>query len=258
MARRSIIEVIFKLATEVPWWLSVAMGGAFYYTFMYYVPAKTSENMQSALTPMFEVMAYGFLGICLAGTATSLFRGLRNRRLFKQQTSIRSIRELSWLEFELFVLEAYRRQGYTARATDQGADGGVDVVLSKDGWTTLVQCKQWKTQRVGVKPVRELAGVVAADNAHAGVLASSGSFTKDARRFATSANLELVDGKQLEKLIKPVRSEYDGAMPLQQNASSCPKCGSALVRRTARKGRHVGEVFLGCASFPKCRYIKGL
>ncbi len=34
----------------------------------------------------------------------------------------------------------------------------------------------------------------------------------------------------------------------------CPRCGSALVLRTASKGEHAGERFWGCSSFPKCRY----
>lgn len=36
----------------------------------------------------------------------------------------------------------------------------------------------------------------------------------------------------------------------------CPKCGSGLVERTAKKGRNVGSKFLGCRSYPKCRFTK--
>ncbi len=36
----------------------------------------------------------------------------------------------------------------------------------------------------------------------------------------------------------------------------CPKCGSNLVERIARNGPNAGQKFLGCASFPKCRYTK--
>lgn len=34
----------------------------------------------------------------------------------------------------------------------------------------------------------------------------------------------------------------------------CPKCGSELVERIARKGPNAGSTFLGCSNFPKCRY----
>lgn len=38
----------------------------------------------------------------------------------------------------------------------------------------------------------------------------------------------------------------------------CPKCGSQLVLRTAKKGNNAGNQFYGCSNFPKCRYIQGV
>lgn len=35
---------------------------------------------------------------------------------------------------------------------------------------------------------------------------------------------------------------------------TCPRCGAALVLRTARKGANAGNQFWGCSSYPKCRY----
>ena len=36
----------------------------------------------------------------------------------------------------------------------------------------------------------------------------------------------------------------------------CPKCGSNLVERTAKKGPNAGSKFLGCENFPRCRFTK--
>ncbi len=36
----------------------------------------------------------------------------------------------------------------------------------------------------------------------------------------------------------------------------CPKCGSMLVERTAKKGRTAGSTFLGCEKYPRCRFAK--
>lgn len=38
----------------------------------------------------------------------------------------------------------------------------------------------------------------------------------------------------------------------------CPRCGSKLVLRTAKKGDNAGNQFYGCSSFPKCRYVKNI
>lgn len=44
----------------------------------------------------------------------------------------------------------------------------------------------------------------------------------------------------------------------EQQGLICPRCGSALVLRTAKKGAIAGNQFYGCSNFPKCRYIQNL
>lgn len=41
-----------------------------------------------------------------------------------------------------------------------------------------------------------------------------------------------------------------------QGIGPCPKCGSRLVLRTARRGANAGGQFWGCSSFPRCRYVQ--
>lgn len=38
----------------------------------------------------------------------------------------------------------------------------------------------------------------------------------------------------------------------------CPKCGSDMVLRTAKKGENIGTKFWGCSTYPKCRAIVDL
>jgi predicted RNA-binding Zn-ribbon protein involved in translation (DUF1610 family) len=40
-----------------------------------------------------------------------------------------------------------------------------------------------------------------------------------------------------------------------KSTTTCPKCGSALVVRTAKSGINAGSQFYGCSKFPRCRYI---
>ena len=41
----------------------------------------------------------------------------------------------------------------------------------------------------------------------------------------------------------------------QSIATACPKCGSEMVLREAKKGKNAGNQFLGCINFPQCRAI---
>jgi restriction system protein len=47
----------------------------------------------------------------------------------------------------MLLCEAFRRQGYTVKENSAGGpDGGIDLVLTKDNETTLVQCKNFAMQ----------------------------------------------------------------------------------------------------------------
>jgi len=41
---------------------------------------------------------------------------------------------------------------------------------------------------------------------------------------------------------------------IDKKSKQCPKCGSELVLRTAKKGANAGNQFYGCSNYPKCRY----
>ena len=41
-------------------------------------------------------------------------------------------------------------------------------------------------------------------------------------------------------------------------SATCPRCGGELVRRISTKGENKGAAFLGCSTFPKCRYMQDL
>ena len=40
-----------------------------------------------------------------------------------------------------------------------------------------------------------------------------------------------------------------------ENEKICPRCGSPMVFRTAKRGAHSGNQFWGCSNFPKCRFM---
>ncbi|WP_281011206.1 topoisomerase DNA-binding C4 zinc finger domain-containing protein [Borborobacter arsenicus] len=40
--------------------------------------------------------------------------------------------------------------------------------------------------------------------------------------------------------------------PAQPHAVTCPRCGSRMVRRTARRGSRAGRPFWGCSRYPSC------
>jgi restriction system protein len=140
----------------------------------------------------------------------------------------------------------------------QGPDGGVDLGLTKNGQRYLVQCKHWRKRQVGVTVVRELNGFVSAQGAHGGFVVTGGEFSREAREFADSCGIKLIDGPALEDLIgdMPRRNSADsGVVAAAPSAPGCPRCGLSMVERKAKQGKFVGKPFWGCQQYPKCSGI---
>lgn len=250
MARkRSFIDGLITL----PWWFSLLLAGVAYVGLKYYLPSIEFKSLTyKGMGLAFSNMA-GFIAFIFIFTAAlSAYHAWRKRELFDRQTSVKSIKELSWKDFEYLVSEAYRRKGYSVvENAGSGADGGIDLVLSKNGEKTLVQCKNWKSRSVGVTTIRELYGVVMAEGASEGIVVCSGHFTSDAIEFAAGKPLTLIGGSELSQLVGGLQKTQLIKPEISQ--TECPVCRNSMVLRTARKGKNSGRRFWGCSRFPKCR-----
>lgn len=278
MARRkqNLAEDLIEITSKLPWWVGVIFAIAAY---LWLHGVATSEVMataqpgqmgQLATQTLFKTLAlfgqYLLPFIFLVGAAMSAFGRYKRRALHEQVAASPdrgALNDMSWQQFEALVGEAFRRKGYAVSETGGGgADGGIDLTLKKEGETFLVQCKQWKAQKVGVTTVRELYGVMAAEGATGGFVVSSGVFTDEARAFAVGRNIELMDGKALHALIRGVSvpAKAAAASPAARPAGSptCPVCQSAMVRRTAKRGANAGNEFWGCSQYPGCKGIRAI
>lgn len=256
MARRN--DSIFDVLAKYPWWANIILAIVVYILLKYLIPTMTFQNIFfNAFTKLAPSLAPVFTGILLFVAALSAFNAWRKGQLFNNQKDILTIRKLNWDKFEELVGEAYRRKGYNVTETGGGgADNGVDLVIKRGGEKLLVQCKHWKMDKVGVKVVRELYGVVTAEGATGGIVVSSGTFTQEAMDFAKGKPLELIEGSGLLKLIKDVQSSPRQFNIKRSNENVCPLCGTEMVLRTAKKGQNAGEKFWGCSAYPKCRATK--
>ena len=169
------------LIALLPWWAGVAIA-AIGYVVLHRMAAPVQVTAiqpgqagnlitQTVFTSFASIGQYLVPLVGLVGAAMSLVRRKQRTTLVAdviQAQSASALDGMSWREFEMLVGESYRLQGYRVAETCCGADGGIDLALTKGSEQFLVQCKQWKAYKVGVDVVRELYGVMAAKGATGG------------------------------------------------------------------------------------------
>lgn len=252
----------------VPWWVGVVLAAVSYLllhqvaTMVNVYPSNGKGSGEFVGRQLFITFAmflqYILPVIFLSGAAASAIKKRKRVGLHVRiaEAGIRkSLEEMSWREFEQLVGEYFRRKGFSVTETGGGgADGGVDLEITRGKDSYLVQCKQWKARQVGVAPIRELYGVMVASGAVGGYVVTSGVFTSEANRFAEGREIELIAGDQLAQLIQEqMPSVAKSAVAPAPQAPLCPKCAEHMVLRTARKGSNIGSDFWGCSRFPDCR-----
>jgi restriction system protein len=273
MARRrrtSPAEDFIDLVALLPWWGGVVLAIVSYVLLSGLAsrPLPVSGR-PDVLAPMIKGLAtagqYLLPLICLFGAAASAWRRHDRKALHAgvaANPSADALNGRSWAQFERLVGESFRQQGYAVVETGSGgADGGIDLVLSKAGEKFLVQCKQWRAYKVSVQVVRELYGVMAAGGAAGGFVVTSGTFTDDARQFANGRNIQLIDGSALHAMIRGAAPAPAPASAVQEpsaEAPACPVCARPMVARTAKRGANAGRPFWGCTEYPGCRGTRSM
>jgi restriction system protein len=217
MARRSgsIFEDLADITSKFPWWVGVSLALVSFFFLQWYagtaLPSVTGTGGQyeNVLPGMLRSLAFFGQFVVpaafLLGSLTSVILNYKRAKLYDKISRIAArnpLNDLSRRDFEFLVGEYFRRRQFTVEETKTGADGGVDLIAKKGDEKHLVRCKHWHADKVGVKVVRELLGVMVDAGATDGIVVTSGEFTQDASVFARANNIRLMDGRELHNNMK--------------------------------------------------------
>lgn len=265
--RQSELEDWIHIFAKLPWFVCLALTVPAYYLFAWLSnwPVPVVDEGLTDLGPVLwaniarvagQILQYLLPLMLLCAAILSVASRQQCHKLLREAESISgrgTVLDISWREFEQLMHAWFERQGYKVESTAAGADGGVDLVARKGREVFLIQCKQWRAHKIGVSVLRELYGVMVARGAAGGFVVGVGEFTSDALKFAEGRNIELIDARSVigEAGYRVRRNSQPDAQ--KRGEPECPRCGSRMVRRTARRGTNAGREFYGCSKYPGCR-----
>ncbi len=215
--RKNLIEDIVELTTQLPWWAGVVaalLSWGLLHVLLSTPPLSFpgDDEILPLLRGVTMVLQYLLPAVFLCAAALSAWLRYKQYKNYADVAGERghvALELLTWREFEHLVGEFFRRKGFSVEPRGgREVDGGVDLVACIGEDRYLVQCKHWRVQRVGVKVVREICGVAAAQSAAGVFVVTSGTFTDEARRFVEEnrIDIELIAGDQLRRMIQGLES----------------------------------------------------
>ena len=155
-----------------------------------------------------------YIGIIIAFVAAVIVTGIYYFLVYrKQRAQWRALlaleREqidlLSGTQFEELVARVLHEQGYSIRTTRITGDYGVDLIATKDGIKTAVQCKRY-SKPIDQKAVREAVAGMAHYKCQRSMVVTNSTFTASAIILARSNGCTLVDREELGRWLAESRN----------------------------------------------------
>ncbi len=177
--------------------------------------------------------------------------------------SIDVIHDIEWKRFEDLCQKFYETSGIRSETTALGPDGGMDILLHQDDTgkpTAIVQCRAWGERLVGVRPIRELLGVMTHEKIGRAFFMTSGHFADDAKMLASSNRITLINGDMLLIMIKRLpeaarKSLLEFATEGDYKTPTCPSCGIKMKHVAGKAGR---PDFWACHNYRRCQQKFGM
>ncbi|MCD8203135.1 MAG: restriction endonuclease, partial [Prevotella sp.] len=132
--------------------------------------------------------------------------GIIKKQRHKKKTlhlSMNQIDALTGIQFENLLEVYFKKLGYKVKTTKVTSDYGADLILTRNGKTTVVQAKRYKN-KVGLKAIQEVVASKAVYNAESAIVVTNNYFTSSAWELAKANHVYLIDRNKLIKIQKDV------------------------------------------------------
>jgi restriction system protein len=185
MAKNSLFAKLLRS----PWWVSLAVAAVLALVAAALLPADL--RMAGALS------TFPFVVI----SALAARRQWHLPSADQASKTLAAVGAMPWPAFADLLEKAFARAGYTV---ERGTGTTVDFELRRQGRTTLVSARRWKSARTGLDALRALQTAREAAEAHDALVIGLGELTDNARPFAAQHRITLWQGAELAKALHGV------------------------------------------------------
>lgn len=139
------------------------------------------------------------------------------------------LHSMDWFQFEKLVTQLFERRGWRVeRRRGAKADGGIHLIVEKDGERCAVQCKHSRKSKIDPGAVRGFFGSMDEAKIGKGFMATLDGCTGEATTFAQQHNITIVGEDELKALLVKVDAAHDPELIalFDDDQKFCPRCES--------------------------------
>lgn len=125
------------------------------------------------------------------------------RKEIIRQGNLEKLRTMSSRQFELYVCDLFRQLGYDADVTPQTGDGGKDIMIYKENFFAIAECKRFGLKTKVTRPqIQKFHSAIIDCKAEKGYIITTGEFTHHAVSYVLDKPIILVNGSKLVEIIE--------------------------------------------------------
>jgi len=212
---------------------------------------------------LFREFSYFYSGIFFLISIAGFIWSSTNKEkpsISEERKSLSDLRELSWNEFREYVMGLFQKLGYIQKSGMDEQSEGTDLKVKRDGRLSMVRCKKYYVKKVSLLMLNEFYEAISREpSLDKGYFITTGSFSHEARKFASDKPLVLIDGERLMDFARIAKSiDASHARSCRQNnlgeaGYKCPMCGAHMLLRTVENNSQPAAQFWGCSAYPACK-----
>ena len=154
----------------------------------------------------------------------------------------------------------FEKLGYSLMDNRGLNEERTDLKLKRYGRLSIVRCKKYYVRKVPLSMVLEFYKAMSREpDLEKGYFITTGLFSREAKKFASGKQLELIDGVKFMDFVR-IAGSIDAAEEksavensLMRPGYACPMCGAQMVLRTVESNPHTVTHFWGCSAYPACK-----